>query len=233
MQHRETSLRTIQLAIAEKELIVKQFPEDKHRHLLLSSRIVYADLLRDGKEYLLALDQYREIYGLARELVARNRNVLPYLLTLATVTHSLGQMEKENKQWDDAQAHYQESLKLRKQLSTKSPHQVKLILDTSITQYNLGNLHQVQSQLQSALAFYQEAHATLLQVSAEQSQQPAVQKQRINCHWAIAETSHSLKQFSVALQHWDQAIQLVKDEKFLAFLRTERAKTASQLPDKD
>jgi len=233
LQHRETALRTIQLAIQEKQRIVDRSPEDKYRHLLLSSRIVYADLMRDAKQTIPALEQYRDIYGTARELVEKNRDKLPYQFTLATVSHSLGQMEKENKEWDAAKKHYHEALKLRKQLSARNPQQVKLILDTSMTQYNLGNLHQVQTQLQPAIALYQESYATLLKVPEAQRQQAEVQKQLVNCHWAIAETSHSLKQFSVALKHWDEAIQLTTDNKFLAFLRTERQKTASQMPKKE
>ena len=94
LQHRETALRTIQLAIQEKQRIVDQSPEDKYRHLLLSSRIVYADLMRDAKQYIPALEQYRDIYGTARELVEKNGDELAYQFTLATVSHSLGQMQK-------------------------------------------------------------------------------------------------------------------------------------------
>ena len=233
LQHRETALRTIQLAIEKKRRIVEQFPQDKHRHLLLSSRILYADLMRDNKEYLPALEQYREIYEIARQLVEKNQDALPYQLTLATVTHSLARMEKENKEWDSAREHYRAALELQKQLSTRSPNQVRLILDISITQYNLGNLHQVQSELKTALALYHEAHKTLRKLPEIQYKQVSVNQQLIKCHWAIAETSHTLKQFSAALKHWDEAIKLAKDDKFLAFFKAQRKKTASLLPNKD
>ncbi len=233
LQHRETALQTIQLAIQEKQRILEKSPTDKHRHLLLSSRLVHADLMRDAKQYLPALEQYQEIYELANELVKNNRKHLPYQFTLATVAHSLGQMEKENKQWDLAREHYREALELRKQLSARSPGQARLVLDTSITQYNLGNLHQVQSQLEPALVLYLEALDTLLKVPAAQAQQAGIQKHLMNCHWAIAETTHALDQYQTALKHWDAAIQLTSDNKFMTFLKSQRQKTVSRLPDKN
>ncbi|MEC9004024.1 MAG: protein kinase, partial [Planctomycetota bacterium] len=232
LQHRETALQTIKRAIQEKELILEKSPTDRHRHLLLSSRLVHADLMRDAKDYQPALEQYQEIYAQARELVKNNGTYLPYQFTLATVAHSLGQMEKENKQWDLAREHYREALGLRQQRSARNPGQSRLLLDTSMTQYNLGNLHQVQSQLKPALVLYREAYNTLLKIPASQAQQANIQKHLMNCHWAIAETTHALKQYQTALKHWNAAIQLTNDNKFMTFLKAQREKTARQLPDK-
>ena len=200
---------------------------------MLSSRILYANLLRDGKEDALALQEFRELHAVARDLVKRNQENWTYQLTWATVTHSLAQMEKQTKNWEQAGKYYQEALQLQQKLSSRSPGQIKLIIDISITQYNFGNLHQVQSDLDSALALYQDAYNTLVRLSIDQRQPANVQQHLLNCHWAIAETNHTLKRFAASLKHWDEAIKLAKDEKFLQFLKTERQKTVRLLPNQE
>ncbi|MEE2707333.1 MAG: protein kinase [Planctomycetota bacterium] len=231
LQLRETALKTIRLAIKEKQQIVERIPEDKYRHLLLTSRVLYANIIMENEEHLKALREYRELHTIARDLLERNQQHLPYQSILATIVHGLARMEKENKEWDSSREHFREAVKLQKQLSARSPNQVKLILDTSITQYNFGNLHQVQSELEPALVLYHEAYNTLLRLPKVQHKQANVHRQLINCHWAIAETSHALKQFPAALKHWDEALKLAKDDKFRQFLTKQRQKTAELLPD--
>ena len=233
LQHHDTALRTIQLAIQEKERILERSAEDKYRRLLLSSQILYASFMADNKEYAKALQQYRELHTIASELAKKHKQHSAYQRTLATIVHGRARMEKENKEWILARKHYREALDIQKHLSVQSPGQVDLILDTSITQYNFGNLHQIQSEPEPALKLYQEACSRLLTIPENEKKQERVQQQLINCHWAIAETSHALGQLSAALKHWDEVIELAKDDKFLQFLIKERQKTASLLSNED
>ena len=231
LQNLETARDTIQRAIKEKQRVVERSPGDKNQNLLLSSRILHANFIRDDGEYAKALQEYRELHTMARNLVERNQEKFPFQVTLAAITHSLAQMEKKNQIWDQAAEHYQEALQLQTHLATESPKQSKLIVDISITQYNFGNLYQAQSDLEPALALYHDAQNTLYRLPEGHDKLESVQRHVINCHWAIAETSHALKQFVDALKHWDQAIELAKEEKFLQFLKTERQKTVSSLPN--
>lgn len=233
LNHQETALRTIQLAIQEKQQLVDQYPQDKYLDLLLSSRILYADLIRDSKQYEVAEKEYRELQAIADKLAKRNQDQFSFQHRLATTTHSLAQMEKANQRWEQAQEHYQQALDLQQQLSRQSPGHTKLILELSITQYNFGNLHQAQTKLEPALALYQDALGTFLRLSKAQQKQTDAQRHLLNSQWALAETNHALKRFAIALKHWDEAIKLTGDDKFLKFLATQRQKTASQLPKKD